>query len=45
MAVTPSGVCCMRRSVRIRASTGNAVTDIDTPRNRENTVNDVAFVA
>jgi hypothetical protein len=41
IAVTPSGVLCSRRSVRMRASTGNAVTDIDTPMNNENTVNEM----
>src|SRR3954468_3309199 len=30
----------MPRSVRMRASTGKAVTDMDTPRNNENAVND-----
>ncbi len=32
-ASTPVDVRCMPRSVRIRASTGNAVIDIATPRN------------
>ena len=35
-ASTPTGVRCMRRSVRIRASTGNAVIDIAAPRNSAN---------
>ena len=35
-ASTPTGVRCMRRSVRIRASTGNAVIDIAAPRKSAN---------
>src|SRR5581483_9148413 len=31
----PSDVSCIRKSARIRASTGKAVTDIATPRNKE----------
>src|SRR5262245_65567250 len=38
--IAPIRERCMRRSVRIRASTGNAVTDIDMPRNSENEVNE-----
>ena len=35
-ASTPSGRLSMRRSTRIRASTGNAVIDIETPMNSAN---------
>lgn len=37
-AITPSGVVLIPRSMRIRARTGNAVTDIETPRNSAKTV-------
>ncbi len=32
MATPPISVCCMPRSVRMRASTGNAVADTATPK-------------
>src|SRR5579862_6831099 len=35
----PSGRLVIRRSARIRASTGNAVIDIDTPMNRAKATN------
>ena len=35
----PTGRLIMRRSARIRASTGNAVIDIETPMNRANETN------
>src|SRR5581483_9108371 len=37
--MTPMRVVWMRRSVRMRASTGNAVTDMDTPRNSAKQLN------
>ena len=40
IASTPSGVRCMRRSLRIRASTGIAVIDIATPMNTTNATGD-----
>ena len=43
-AVTPSGVRSSPRSVRMRASTGNAVIDIATPMNRAKLVNGTALV-
>ena len=43
-AMTPMRDLCMRRSVRMRASTGNAVTDIDTPMKSEKTVNGTSRV-
>src|SRR5260370_162385 len=39
-AIAPIRVLWMARSVRIRARTGNAVTDIETPRNRANDVSE-----
>jgi hypothetical protein len=38
-ATTPRWVVWIFRSVRMRARTGNAVTDIDTPMNSANCVN------
>ena len=38
-ASMPIGVRCSPRSPRMRASTGNAVIDIDTPMNNANGVN------
>ncbi len=43
-ATTPSRVRCRPRSVRMRASTGKAVIDIDTPRNSAKTVNGTSRV-
>ena len=43
-AMTPSAVVWMRRSVRMRASTGKAVTDIDTPRKSAKAVNGTSLV-
>ena len=37
-AITPIGCLSIRRSTRMRASTGNAVIDIDTPMNSANAV-------
>ena len=37
-ASTPSGRLSIRRSTRMRASTGNAVIDIETPMNSANAV-------
>jgi hypothetical protein len=45
IAIEPSRVFVRRRSVRMRASTGNAVTDIETPRKSANTVNGTSLVA
>ncbi len=39
MAIAPNGVRLMPRSVKMRASTGNAVIDMATPMNRANAVN------
>ena len=44
MANTPIRVVWMRRLVRMRARTGKAVTDIETPRKSENTVNGTSSV-
>ena len=43
-AMTPMLLLLILRSVRMRASTGNAVTDNETPTNRANTVNDMSAV-
>ena len=43
-AIAPMRVLWMPRSVRILASTGNAVTDIETPRKREKQVNGTSLV-
>src|SRR6266851_4059995 len=39
-AIAPIGVLWMPRSVRMRARTGKAVTDIETPRKSEKLVNE-----
>jgi len=44
-ASVPTAVRCSPRSFTIRASTGNAVTDSDTPRKRANGVKDTSAVA
>ena len=44
-ARAPSGVLLMPRSVRMRASTGNAVTDIAIPTKSAKLVNDTSAVA
>jgi hypothetical protein len=41
----PSGVSANRVSARIRARTGNAVTDIDTPMNSANEVNGTSLLS
>ena len=43
-AMTPMRVVWMRRSVRMRARTGKAVTDMETPRNSEKQVNGTSLV-
>ena len=43
-AMAPIRLLCMPRSVRIRASTGKAVTDIETPMNSANTVNGTSLL-
>src|SRR5262249_15339303 len=43
-ATTPSGALCMRPAVKMRASTGKAVTDRATPRNRAKLVNGTSLV-
>jgi hypothetical protein len=43
-ASAPSLVLCILRSVRIRASTGNAVTAIEIPMNNANAVNGTSLV-
>ena len=43
-AIPPIAVLSRPRSVRMRASTGNAVTAIDTPMNRANTVNGTSLL-
>ena len=42
-AITPMWLLWIRRSVRIRASTGNAVTDIETPRKSAKLVNETSL--
>ena len=44
-AMLPRFVCCAWRSLRMRARTGNAVTDIETPIKSEKTVNPTCAVA
>ena len=44
-AIEPSEVCDMRRSSKIRASTGNAVMLIATPMNNANALNEVPGLA
>ena len=41
-AIAPTGRLSIRRSVRMRASTGNAVIDIATPMNSANATNFVS---
>ena len=43
-AITPRSVLFSRRSVRIRASTGNAVIDIETLKNSANAVNGTSLL-
>ncbi len=44
IAVIPIRVCCMLRSVRMRARTGKAVTDSESPKNIANTLNGTSAV-
>ncbi len=43
-AMIPNRVCCIRRSVKMRANTGNAVIEVATPMNRAKLVNDTALL-
>ena len=43
-AMIPSCVLCIRRSVRMRARTGNAVIDMATPMNRAKLVNGTSLL-
>jgi hypothetical protein len=44
IAIEPSRVRCNPRSVRMRASTGNAVTDIEMPMKSANTANGTSLL-